>query len=276
MIAAQHTPTPPLSQFVRLLWYYDGFEQPHSRERLLPDGTMSLVVNLREDRMQLQDPQSRGGMRTIRGHVLSGARSGFLVLDTNNMVCTLGVQFSPGGAFPFLGIPVSELTEQSLSLDLLWGSDGDDLRVRLLEAPTPERKFRVAERWLLERLAKPLERNPAVAYAIQQFQRPSNAPAVASVVHRIGISQRRFIQLFTAEVGLAPKVFSRVIRFQRAVHNIGSSPRVDWAQLALDCGYYDQAHFIHDFQAFSGITPSMYVASGPRYVNHVPLPEGRL
>jgi len=275
MIAVQRTASPPLSQFVRLLWYYDGFEQPHSKERLLPDGTMSLVVNLRENCMRLPDPESRCGMQTTGGHVLSGARSGFFVVDTSDMVCTLGAQFSPGGAFPFLKMPAGELSEQALSLDLLWGSDGDDLRVRLLEAPTPERKFRVVENWLLQRLAKPLQRNPAVAYALQQFQRPSYSPAVASIVQKIGISQRRFIQLFTAEVGLAPKVFSRVMRFQRAVHIIASSPRVDWAQLALACGYYDQAHFIHDFQAFSGIAPSMYVASRPRYVNHVPLTEGR-
>ena len=119
MIAVQRTASPPLSQFVRLLWYYDGFEQPHSKERLLPDGTMSLVVNLRENCMRLPDPESRCGMQTTGGHVLSGARSGFFVVDTSDMVCTLGVQFSPSGAFPFLKMPAGELSEHALSLDLL-------------------------------------------------------------------------------------------------------------------------------------------------------------
>jgi AraC-like DNA-binding protein len=271
MIAEQHIPSPPLSQFVRMLWYYDGFEQPHARERLLPDGTMSLVVNLNESRMRLQDSRERVDVEDMPAHVLSGPRSGYLVVSTRNMVHTLGVHFCPGGAFPFLRMPAGELSERVLSLDLLWGREGDDLRVRLLEAPTPGCKFRVIERWLLERLAKPLERNPAVSYALQQFQQRRCTPSIGGIVDKIGISQRRFIELFTAQVGLTPKVFSRVMRFQHSVHSVVGRNVVDWVQLALDCGYYDQAHFIHDFQAFSGITPSTYLASGPRYVNHVPL-----
>lgn len=273
MIAEQYIPSPPLSQFVRMLWYYDGFEQPHARERLLPDGAMALVVNLKEDRMHLDDSGQRASMPDLPGHVLSGPRSGYFVVSTRNMVHTLGVHFRPGGAFPFLTMPAGELSEQVLSLDLLWGHDGDDLRMRLLEAPTPTCKFLETERWLLQRLARPLERNPAVSYALQSLQQPRCVASIGSIVDGIGMSQRRFIELFTAEVGLTPKVFSRVLRFQRAVHSIASSPRVDWCQLALDCGYYDQAHFIHDFQAFSGITPSTYLASRARYVNHVPLAE---
>lgn len=273
MIAEQHIPAPPLSQFVRLLWYYDGFVPPHSKERLLPDGSLSLVVNLHQDRIRLLNPRDFTHCDTLRGgHVLSGARTSFFVLDTKNAVGTIGVHFRPGGASPFLRIPVSEVSELSLSLDQLWGSEGDGLRERLLAAPTPRCKFQVVEQWLLQRLAKPLEGTPAVGYAVGQFQQPM-APTVAQVVDGIGMSQRRFIELFTAEVGLTPKVFSRIMRFQRAVNCIRDSSEADWANLALGCGYYDQPHFIHDFQAFSGITPATYVASGPRLGNHVPLHE---
>ena len=270
MISFHHIPSQPLRQFAKLFWYYSGFVQSHPKERLLPDGAMSLVVNLREDHGRLFDPSNHHKARVIRGHVISGARAEYFVIDTQNMVDTIGVHFHPGGAFPFFKMPAGELTGQSLSLDQLWGSDGSDLRVRLLHAPTPQQKFQVLERWLMERLAKPLERDPVVSYALRSFQ-SSTAMPVSSVVDRIGMSQRSFIGRFTAEVGLTPKVFSRVLRFQRALHGIAAQDAIDWAHLALDCGYYDQAHFIHDFQAFSGITPATYVASGPRYLNHVPL-----
>jgi AraC-like DNA-binding protein len=234
---------------------------------------LSLVVNLRHDRIRVFNPRDITQWDTLSGgHVLSGARASFFVLDTKNAVGTIGVHFRPGGASPFLRMPVSEVSEQSLSLDQLWRGEGCDLRGRLLAAPTATGKFQIVEQWLLQHLAKPLEGTPAVAYAVHQFQQPM-APTVAHVVDRIGMSQRHFIQLFTAEVGLTPKVFSRIMRFQRAVNCIPRRSQADWASLALDCGYYDQAHFIHDFQSFSGITPSAYIASGPRLGNHVPLHE---
>jgi AraC-like DNA-binding protein len=272
MIARIYIPPSPLSRFVRLIWYYDGYEQPHPKERLLPDGSMSLVLNLRDDLVRTYDSRDHSKVSRIPGHVFSGARSGFFVVDTANMLQTIGVQFHPGGAFPFLRMPASEVSEQTLTLDQLWGAEGADLRARVLETTTPEHKFRLLEQWLLQRLTRPLERNPAVAYALQQFQ-VSPSLAVGRMVDKIGFSQRHFIQLFTTEVGLTPKVFSRVRRFQQAVTTIGNCKTVDWVSLALECGYYDQAHFIHDFETFSGITPATYLERKTPHLNHVPMYE---
>ena len=174
MISLSYIPQHPLSNFARLFWYYSGFRQPHAKERLLPDGTVSLVVNLRDDRVRMFDSRDHRKAETIDGHVLSGPRAGYFVIDTLNMVDTIGVHFHPGGAFPFFRMPASKLRDQSLSLDQLWGTNGPDLRVRLLSVRTPQEKFRVLELWLLERLAKPLDRHPAVAYALAQFQLPAN------------------------------------------------------------------------------------------------------
>jgi AraC-like DNA-binding protein len=78
---------------------------------------------------------------------------------------------------------------------------------------------------------------------------------VAAVTDRIGLSSRRFIELFRRQVGLTPKVFCRVRRFQHVLRTIHREKDIEWAQIALECGYYDQPHFIHDFQSFSGLTP---------------------
>ena len=184
----------------------------------------------------------------------------------------MGVHFRPGGAFPFFDVPASELADQSVPLDALWGSAASELRERLLATPTPEAKFRVLEACLLEQLAKPLERHPAVSFGIQQL-RQSQQQSVAQVVDKAGFSQRRFIQLFDEQVGLTPKRFCRVSRFQRVVQIAHGADEIDWADLALDCGYYDQAHFIHDFQSFAGITPTTYLLQRTQHLNHVPLAE---
>jgi methylphosphotriester-DNA--protein-cysteine methyltransferase len=88
---------------------------------------------------------------------------------------------------------------------------------------------------------------------------------------RIGFSQRRFIELFRDQIGLTPKAFCRVRRFQRILQAVHRRSEVDWAQVALDGGYYDQSHLIHDFRGFSGLTPATYLAAAAEHLNHVPM-----
>ncbi len=116
-----------------------------------------------------------------------------------------------------------------------------------------------------------MARHPAVRYAIKAFRSGSRAPSIAAVTERTGLSARRFIELFRREVGLTPKVFCRVARFRDVVNGIRANASVDWAQTALDCGYFDQAHFIHDFQAFAGMSPSDYLRHRTGSPNHVRL-----
>ncbi len=238
-------------------------------ERLLPDSTVELVINLHQDIIHLYDRDDYHRCGTARGCIVSGPRTQYFVIDTRDQTATMGVHFRPGGAFPFFPVPASEVVDQSVVLDALWGSAASEMRERLLAVATPEGKFRALEACLLERLTKPLERHPAVSFGIQQLC--GLGRSVAEVVDKVGFSQRRFIQLFADQVGLTPKVFGRVSRFQRVVQIAHRADEVDWADLALDCGYYDQAHFIHEFQAFAGITPSVYLESRTEHLNHVPM-----
>ena len=271
MLLLKHKPARPLSDFVDVLWLYEGYDVPHERERLLPDGTVELVVNLREDCCRVYDPQHPHLFSTIPGCVVSGPRTEFFVIDTAGEASTIGVHFRPGGAFPFLKVPPTELTDQSVALECLWGRGSPRLRERLLAAVSPQQKFHVLECSLLEQLTKPLERHPAVHYAVQQFWVGKACPSIRELVDKLGFSQRRFIQRFSDEVGLTPKLFSRVSRFQRVIQTAHPRQEINWAQLALACGYYDQAHFIHDFQGFAGIKPSEYLERKTPHVNHVPM-----
>ena len=263
-------PAPPLSTFIDLLWIYEGYDTAHPRERLLPDGTVELVINLREDRIRVYDSPDLEHFHSVPGCVVSGPRSEFFVIDTAGAMSTAGVHFKPGGAFPFFREPPSELSNQTVALECLWGRASARLRERLLMAPTPPQKFLVLEQCLLEQLAKPLERHPAVNFAIQRIRRTPHGP-VSQIVDAVGFSQRRFIQLFSDEVGLTPKLFCRVSRFQRVVRTVHPLDKVNLVEMALDCGYYDQAHFNHDFQEFAGITPTQYLEQKTPHVNHVPM-----
>jgi AraC-like DNA-binding protein len=105
-----------------------------------------------------------------------------------------------------------------------------------------------------------------VAYAVGRFH---GGAAVRDVARGTGWSERRFSQVFREETGLAPAVWRRVQRFQRALHQLHAGADVRWEELALDCGFYDQAHFANEFRAFSGMDASTYMASPRQWVNHV-------
>jgi AraC-like DNA-binding protein len=254
MIAHTYYPTAPLAGFVDLMWLYEDYRVPHAQERLLPTGTTSLVVNLAR-----------------REATLCGAHSAPFFLDTARMVAHLGVHFRPGGAFPFLGLPVHTLHNQVIDLDTLWGSTTYGLRDRLLAAPTPQAKFSVMEQTLLAHLDRLRARHPAVTFALQAIaQGPSHTPLTV-ITDQIGLSPRRFRQLFQETVGLTPKRFWRVQRFQQIIQQVEEAATVDWVDLALATGYFDQAHLIHDFQNLSGLTPSAYLAQRSDHRNHVPV-----
>lgn len=268
-----YIPPPPLSDFVEAFWFYEGHAPPHAKERVLPDGAMGLIINLRDDRLRVYDRQDTAQFQSFRGALLSGAHSEFVVIDTAQQASIMGAHFKPGGAFPFLKLPAAELHDTHVSLDTLWGAAADDLREQLLAARTPEARFRLLEQALLAQATRPLARQPAVAFALREFQSVPHTRTIADLTEQIGLSPRRFIQVFSEEVGLTPKLFCRVQRFQAVLRRIDRRQQVEWADVAVACGYFDQAHFIQDFRAFSGLNPSAYLARRGEHLNHVPLPE---
>jgi AraC-like DNA-binding protein len=267
-----YRPSTPLSQFVEMFWYYEGEAGgPHEKERLLPQGSSELVVNLREDETRIYDHDNFDEVHKLRGAAICGPHSQFFVIDTAEQDCVAGAHFKAGGAFPFFDLPFSELHNEHVSLDVLWGRAAIRLRDRLLEEPTPEAKLQRFEQLLLEQLYRPMERHRAVNYALLRLG-AERAP-VAELSDEIGISSRRLVDVFTQQVGLTPKLFARVQRFQNVIQNLPPEQDVDWVDVALGCGYYDQAHFIHDFRSFSGLSPSTYLKYRTRHTNHVPIQE---
>jgi AraC-like DNA-binding protein len=186
----------------------------------------------------------------------------------------MGVLFKPGGAFPFMKSPAGELHNAHVPLDLLWGSGARELRDRLLEAASPAARFRILEKSLAAQAARPLAHHPAVAFALGEFQGVPQERNIWEVTQHLGLSPRRFIQLFASEVGLTPKVYCRLRRFQHTLHLLHRG-RIDLAEAALSAGYYDQSHFIHDFQEFSGLSPTAYLRRKGGHPNHLPLPDER-
>jgi AraC-like DNA-binding protein len=276
-----HTPAPPLNAFGDYLWLLSD-APAHDRERIIASGTVELVINLRADEFRIYNTAQPQRHRRFSGAMVSGAYAAPFVTDTLQHASIIGVHFKPGGAFPFFRLPIDELADQHVDLRELWpGSsmsaiDVAELRERLCVAATASEQFALLEAALAARLVRARAQHPAVAVALAALPATATEAGVSvrEVARRIGLSQRRLIERFSAEVGMTPKLFARVRRFQRVIallRDAAASP--DWARLALTCNYYDQSHLIRDFRAFGGVTPGEYLRQGSPLVkeNHIPL-----
>jgi AraC-like DNA-binding protein len=191
----------------------------------------------------------------------------------------LGVHLKPGGAFPFLGALASELTDAHADLPDLWGRPANQLRERLCDAISPRDRFQIMEQVLINRLSRSPKGRFAVAIALNAFGPYGTGASVRDVAREVSICQQRFRKVFADQVGLTPKIFCRILRFQRALALAKQVEKVDWARLASTCGYCDQSHLINDFRQFSGFTPTEYLHrlrkhqhDGRLKSHHVPVP----
>ena len=262
-------PRPPLDSFIESIWVYHNDPRPHALERIMPNGTAQLIVNLKEDQTRLYDPDFPQRCVTTSGSVLSGVRSRFQVIDTSEQECVAGVAFRSGGTVPFMRVPAHETSDADIPLDTLWGHRRTaTLRQRLLECGSVDAKLDALEAALQE-MWTPSGLHPAVSFALAEFDRAPTTTKIAAVSDAIGLSAKRFIERFKIEVGLTPKRYCRIRRFQRALALANRGRHIDWAQVALDCGYFDQAHLIHDFRSFAGLTPTEYRSARTSSQNHV-------
>ncbi|HSB27919.1 MAG TPA: helix-turn-helix domain-containing protein [Pyrinomonadaceae bacterium] len=271
MLHKLHFPEPPLSQFVENIWYYDGHHVDYQREKILPDGAIELIIDLDSwPKKIFADETEVHNFRTVKKAWISGERTRYIVIGTDN-THMIGIRFKPGGAYPFFGFPISELTEWVTELDLIWGRLIYDIRDQLLEIDSPEKKLLRLEAFLLQQTKRSLEPNRAVTFAINKLQRSPQFLAIRDLASQIGITQKHLISQFEKVVGLRPKSFARVSKFNKVLQVIEQQKQVEWASIAYECGYYDQAHFIKEFHTFSGLNPSSYLTRRGEYLGYIPI-----
>ncbi len=243
-----------------------GYLPTRWRNLILPDGAMELIINLGDPQAlcALDEPERRA---YFCGSWISGERTEPILIDEVGSVHLVGVRLRAGGGWPFLGVPVRKFSGQVVELDCVLGPEINELRDRLGEKTTDDARFDLLEEWLLRRQLTPPTR--AVTYALRAIQRGADAVRIGRMADEIGISHKHLLREFDRCVGLTPKTFARVCAFQRVIQSVGHKTQVEWAETAARCGYYDQAHFIREFRAFSGLTPTNYLMKRGPFLNYL-------
>ncbi len=274
MLYLEHKPAPPLASAVRLLWYSSAPGIDCGRQRVRPTGCAQVILNLERD--FLVECLPGGPARRSPAALVVGARSEYETIDTSDLACLIGIVFRPGGFPAFARDRADLFANRFVDLEEVWGTPARGLRDRLRMLSTPAARMACLESFLLERFrgasAAQSPRDAMVRFALDRFAAAPAAASVALVARSAGWSERRFSQIFREQVGLGPKTWCRIQRFQRVLGRLRAGDEVRWSELAIDCGFYDQSHFANEFRAFSGIDATSYV-TGRRtpWANHIPV-----
>ena len=264
MVYFQRAPAPVLRPWVRSLWYCRAPSIGHSHERVLPNGCIQIVLNLARE--FLTDCSESLLESQLPPAIVVGARQCYEVIATKDLAELAGIVVEPGGFPGLFGERADLIFQTSIAADALWPNFRLD---QLLEARTPAIKLHILERQLQQTLRPPANRSDLVDGALRFLKRPN--ASVRECAKSDFVSERRLSQVFREQVGLSPKAWCRIQRFQIALKDLHRGMEVSWADLALRCGYYDQFHFINYFRAFSGIVPTTYSTLRGPWRNHVPL-----
>ena len=271
MILQIHKPSYPLDQFIDSFLYYSDYRPEHMLDRLLPDGNITLLIELTGTPQHVYDNETLAEIQTCRDVWFSGIRDTFLTIPSCRDIAMFVINFRKGMAAPFLEGPVNIYTNHVVDGALACAPHILELREKLLENSNFAAQCAIAENHLYQFAKSRLHINPCVSYAIEQMLIAPAQQTLSGIVDKVGYSHKHFIRMFRQHVGLTPKMFMRIARFQRVLHETVQFKTLRWTDIALDCGYYDQAHFIHDFKNFSGLTPQSYLEKESRDLNYIPI-----
>ena len=270
MIYRMHVPAPPLCRFIDFFFYYEGHHVEHAMEKFLPDGSIDLLIDLTDTPKKLFASEEGTTYTTFRGSWISGMKTDYILVDASvsNMI---GVHFKPGRCYPFVDFPMAELNNLTVEADSVWGNEIHSIREAIVHESSIEKRFSILEDYFMLKGKNKMEGQLLVHYSVNQLMKSPQMWTIRNLSHKTGVTQKHLIALFKKYVGLSPKMFSRINKFQKVIQLVGQQQKVDWALLSFECGYYDQAHFIKEFQAFSGINPVSYLEKRGPFRNYLPV-----
>jgi transcriptional regulator GlxA family with amidase domain len=171
----------------------------------------------------------------------------------------IGVRFKPGTVAPFLPFPTSEITNMIVPVSEVWRGEDGELLEKLARASSTESCVKVFQRQLIQKVSGLNGRlAPAVGCTLKAIVSTGGWVAVDELSRRLNTSPRNFRRLINSHAGLSPKRLCRILRFRRVLKCLSQIAVPDWADLACQCGYFDQAHMINEFRELSGYTPQAY------------------
>lgn len=252
--------TRALQPFVKnYTWYIDRASRI-SRRMQVPHTKIVLIISL-GTQMRVVDPRSVSTRERLLGTYVAGLFDSQVFTEYLGTSEGIQVDFTPLGAQRLLGVAMTEVTNTVVTLSDILGARARQFEEQLLDTPGIDARMDLVEAFILRRMAESEPTPRAIDWAWRQIHLSGGNVGIGSLAEATGQGHKRLIAGFRQHVGMPPAMLSRLVRFERAVSHIqrsGTGSRL--AEIALDAGYYDQAHFNREFRTFTGVTPLAYAA----------------
>jgi AraC-like DNA-binding protein len=247
-----------LSPFIECFWTLEGEPDPSesSPERILPDGCVEIIRSFADRFAEIGEHSEE---KLQPSHFLVGQMTRPVIIRPTGSVRLIGIRFHPGGTFPFVAIPMHEVTDQIIELGAIAADLEREFKAAADSVASLQMKIAAIERMLIKRLRSYGHDSPIVDLTARIVRAAGRVP-MDELAAEAGISTRQLRRRFLMEVGVGPKLLCRLLRFQQVFRAVDENV-AEWAGIAFECGYYDQAHLINDFRQFAQQTPSVLLAN---------------
>lgn len=245
---------PAIRSAVRKVQGYEERSAGQSKRPELPGSHLVVIIET-GPALGVRGP-GQSEVTRHRGGFVAGLGPGTTETIHDGLQRGIQIDLSPVQARRILGVPLSELAGQSVSLDDLLPVAERTLPEQIADAPDWEAKTAIAERWVLDRLDRGRRPDRRIVGALKMIVDSGGTIDIAAVQRATGLSRPHLVRLFRTHVGVTPKAFARFVRFDRIVDAVRSGTAESWAVLAADVGCYDQAHLVREVKTLAGMTPT--------------------
>ncbi|WP_217606814.1 helix-turn-helix domain-containing protein [Chitinophaga sp. GbtcB8] len=260
----QMPPSPTLSPYVKFFWIGEAPASTENRFTHISIATSApkLIFHYKG---KFSEVAATGQLTSSFTSGIQGQSKTHARFISPENVGILGVEFFPYAIPVLFSMSASALTNQYIDIVSFCGSKGKELEERIFSASTNQERLHIVTGFLESLVKRPV--NPHIVNAVQNIDKLKGLVDMDTILKNVPLSQRQFERLFKAITGFSPKLYTRIARFEAAVNDFRR--KASFAEIALEAGYFDQAHFNHDFMEFTGLKPNTYL----KVIDRLPVPS---
>ncbi|MFY7665154.1 DUF6597 domain-containing transcriptional factor [Flavobacterium sp.] len=251
-----YEPNNQLIEFVKRYWTLEGGkENIPLKNTIVPDGTMKLIFHYGDT---YKHHAQNGEITLLPKCFLIGQLTKPYVIEPVGVTGSFVVQFKPNGFLPFTSIPIKEMENRAIPLDILFGQEGIKLSNQILNANSTSERIQIIEAFLFKQLADRQCIDHIVKSTVETILNTNGQFSVNEFSKNNSINRRQLARKFSSTIGLSPKQLAKTIRIQTILKVLLNEEVTSLTDLAYESEYFDQAHFIKEFKEFTGLTPKEF------------------
>jgi AraC-like DNA-binding protein len=258
MIYTPYSPQASIAPYIEAIFHYEQFVPDHTIERLVPTGHVFILFELDDIERHTFNNATLKPNASYTKAFISGMHRNYISISAHENSEMLAIQFKPFGSYPFLHEKTDLINELVVPAHEIVGDELYQLRQQMIDSASTDEKFQLVDNWLQERFDEQMTPPEDIVQFVSQLQ-AEPVEGLNELIEAYPASQKKLIEEFKKYVGLTPKYYQRILRFNDLLKRLQNKYEVSWTEIAHDCGYFDQSHFIKEFKHFSGFNPREYI-----------------